>query len=110
VKEDRIYLEHIRDCLNWIAEYTADGKTTFFADRKTQDAVIRNLEVIGEAAKQLSAEARAAQPSVPWKQIAGMRDVLIRHYFGVDLSIVWEVVEQHVPPLRRAVDQLLAQN
>ncbi len=54
-------------------------------------------------------ETRAAQPTIPWKQIAGMRDVLIHHYFGVDLSIVWAVVEQHVPPLRSAVSELLAQ-
>ncbi len=64
-----------------------------------QDAVARNLEIIGEAVKGLSEEIRSANPDVPWKQIAGMRDVLIHHYFGVKMDIVWQVVADHLPPL-----------
>lgn len=109
MKNDRFYLEHIRDCLERIAEYTSAGRDAYFADRKTQDAVSRNLEIVGEAAKQLSMEVRNAQPSIPWKRIAGMRDVLIHQYFGVDLAIVWAVLEQHLDPLRTAVDDLLSE-
>jgi uncharacterized protein with HEPN domain len=72
-----------------------------------QDAVIRNLEVIGEAVKGLSDDLRSANPDVPWKQIAGMRDVLIHHYFGVKLETDWQVVIDHLPPLRDRVRQLL---
>jgi uncharacterized protein with HEPN domain len=72
-----------------------------------QDAVIRNLEVIGEAVKGLSDDLRSANRDVPWKQIAGMRDVLIHHYFGVKLETVWQVVIEHLPPLHRRVQGLL---
>lgn len=105
--DDRAYLLHIRDCADRIVEYTRDGRNTFANDRKTQDAVMRNLEVIGEAVKGLSDSLKAAHPAIPWKRIAGMRDVLIHHYFGVNLDTVWEVVENHLPTLREAVDALL---
>lgn len=72
-----------------------------------QDAVIRNLEVIGEAVKGLSESLRQANPDVPWKQVAGMRDVLIHHYFGVKLDTVWMVVIDHLPKLKQRVEELL---
>jgi uncharacterized protein with HEPN domain len=72
-----------------------------------QDAVIRNLEVIGEAAKGLSEELRLVNSDIPWRQIAGLRDVLIHHYFGVKLETVWQVVVEHLPRLRERVEQLL---
>lgn len=107
---DRSYLLHIRDAIGSIREYTDGGREDFFMRKMVQDAVIRNLEIIGEASKQLSDGAKAQQPEVPWKEVAGMRDVLIHHYFGVDLSAVWEVVEQHLEPLRVAVESLMADN
>jgi uncharacterized protein with HEPN domain len=72
-----------------------------------QDAVIRNLEVIGEAVKGLSDELRTSNSDVPWKQIAGMRDVLIHHYFGVKLDTVWQVVAEHLPTLSECIRKLL---
>lgn len=74
-----------------------------------QDAVVRNLEVIGEAVKGLSEDVRANNPDIPWTQIAGMRDVLIHHYFGVNLDIVWQVVIEHLPTLGKRVLTLLAE-
>lgn len=78
------------------------------ADGMRQDAIIRKLEIIGEAVKQLSDGTRQRQPEIPWKQIAGMRDRLTHDYFGVDLLLVWTVVERDLAALRRAVDALLA--
>ena len=72
MKDDRIYLLHIRDAIRQIVEYTAITKEAFFADRKTQDAVVRNLEIIGEAAKRVSPALKAAHPDIAWKPIAGM--------------------------------------
>jgi uncharacterized protein with HEPN domain len=108
MRDDRFYLLHILDCIKRILEYTRDGRDGFFSDTKTQDAVIRNIEVIGEAAKNLSPELRAANPDVPWKQIAGMRDTLIHHYFGVKLDLVWQVVATDLPGFQARVEQLLA--
>lgn len=88
MNKDRLYLESIRDCLERIAEYTDSGEAAFLASRLIQDGVIRNLEVIGEATKNLSEDLRAANPSIPWRQIAGMRDVLIHDYLKVNLGQV----------------------
>jgi uncharacterized protein with HEPN domain len=73
------------------------------------DATIRKLQVIGEAVKILSDTAKSRQPHIPWKQIAGLRDKVIHDYFGVDLEIVWAVIEKDLPQLRRAVDELLSE-
>jgi uncharacterized protein with HEPN domain len=102
VSKDRLYLESIRDCLDRIAEYTETGEETFLVSRLIQDGVIRNLEVIGEATKNLSAELRASNPEVPWRQIAGMRDVLIHDYLKVNLARVWRTVVSDLPPLQEA--------
>jgi uncharacterized protein with HEPN domain len=107
VKDDRVYPMHIRDCLTRIAEYTQAGREAFFADTKTQDAVIRNLEVIGEAVKNLSQAHRDAHPDIPWKRVAGLRDLLIHRYFGVKLDTVWEAIERELPDLRQAIERML---
>jgi uncharacterized protein with HEPN domain len=88
-------------------DYAAAGKESFFADRKTQDAVMRNLEIIGEATKCLSIPFKDAHPNISWKPIAGMRDKLVHDYFGVDLRLVWDVVERDLPTLMLKVAQIL---
>ena len=99
MKNDGVYLRHIRDAIRDIEEYTAAGREAFLSDRMRQDAVIRKLEIIGEAVKRLSEDTKSRQPSIPWKQIAGMRDRLSHDYFGVDLDLVWRVVERDLPTL-----------
>jgi uncharacterized protein with HEPN domain len=107
MKDDRIYLFHIRDAIQHILIYTDGGRESFFADRKTQDAVVRNLEIIGEATKHLSQPLKEAHPEIAWKPIAGMRDKLIHDYFGINLQLVWDVVERDLPTLQRKIAQLL---
>ena len=87
-RDFRVYLEDILGAISKIRRYT-DGlsKQGFAADEKTLDAVIRNLEVIGEAVKQLPADLRARQPGLDWQKIAGLRDILIHQYFGIDVDI-----------------------
>jgi uncharacterized protein with HEPN domain len=104
---DRSYLVHARDAIEWVLRHTAEGREAFFAERKTQDAVLRNLEILGEAVKQVSGNLKAAHPEIPWRQIAGLRDKLIHEYFGVDLELIWKVVEDDLPHLRERVERLL---
>ncbi len=107
MKEDRIYLAHIRDAIERIDRFTTSGRDQFMGEPMVQDAVIRNLEVIGEAVKGLSAELRDMNADIPWQRIAGMRDVLIHHYFGVKLETVWQVIVEHLPGLKMRVNELL---
>lgn len=107
MKDDRVYLTHIADAIAQILSYTAGGRAEFMRNRMIQDAVIRNLEVIGEATKNLSDGARAQCPEIPWRRVAGLRDVLIHDYMGVKVSEVWRVVESRLPALHEAVDRLL---
>jgi uncharacterized protein with HEPN domain len=99
-RADEALLSDIREALQRIRTYVA-GMTyeAFVADTKTQDAVIRNLEILGEAAKSLSDERRARYPDIPWKSMAAARDRLIHHYFGVNLDIVWQIVVNELPPV-----------
>jgi uncharacterized protein with HEPN domain len=106
VKDERTYLTHAIEAIDAIRDYTTDGQKVFFSDGKTQDAVIRNIEIIGQAVKGISDDTRTLAPTVPWRQIAGMRDKLIHEYFGVDLALVWDVVEQELPGLRLQLEKL----
>lgn len=108
MKNDMVYLRHIVDAIKNIEAYTEGGREEFFATKMIQDAVIRNLEIIGEAVKNLSPAFRGEHPDVPWKQISGLRDVLIHHYFGVDLDSVWLVVEGRLPGLLQRLEPMLA--
>jgi uncharacterized protein with HEPN domain len=109
VRDDRVYLGHILEAVQLIESYTARGREMFLADRMVRDAVLRNLEVIGEAVKNVSPGLRSRRPDVPWQRIAAMRDVLIHQYFGVDPILVWEIIEQRLPQLKRGVESLLAE-
>ena len=106
MKDERVYLLHAIDAIDAALSYTADGRDAFFDDTKTQDAVIRNIEILGQAVKGISDATRALEPGVPWRQIAGMRDKLIHDYFGVDISLVWDVVERELPILRPQLERL----
>lgn len=107
MKRDEVYLQHILDAINRIIAYTEDGKDAFLKNSMMQDAVIRNLEVIGEATKALSKETREQHQNIPWDDMAGMRDVLIHHYMGVDLEIVWDVSQSKLEDLRSQIQSLL---
>jgi len=107
VKDDRLYLVHIQECIERIERYTADGKDAFFADEKTQDAVLRNLQTLAESSQLLADSVKAEAPAIDWRGIAGFRNVLVHEYLGVDLKRVWDVVEQDLPALRREIDALL---
>jgi uncharacterized protein with HEPN domain len=107
-KDNFVYLKHIIDAIGRIEEYTKDVRRDgFMSSTLVQAAVVRELEIIGEATKRLGAQIKKGYPDVPWKKIAGMRDKLIHDYFGVDLDAVWETVERDIPALRKRIDEIL---
>ena len=103
---DRVLLAHIRDCLDRILEYTNAERSRFDGSRLVQDAVIRNLQTLAESSQRLSSEIKATEPQIPWRELAGFRNVIVHGYLGVDLGAVWLVVEQDLPALTEAVNRM----
>ncbi len=104
----RVYLSDILDALRNAREFVKGlSCEEFIADKKTVSAVVRELEVAGEATKQLPASVRKKYPQIPWSDMAGMRDKLIHFYFGVDLEIVWETVKTRIPELEPLIEACL---
>lgn len=107
MKDPRVYLAQIMECIERVERYTQCGREAFLASPMVQDAVMRNLEVIGEAAKRVDDDFRSSHPEIPWRGMAGLRDVLIHDYEGVDANQVWRVVESELPSLRAALKNFL---
>lgn len=108
MKDEQLYLEQILERIEMIAEFTVEGRDEFLKSLKTQEAVIRCFEVIGEIIKRLSPDKLADYPHIPWKQITGFRDFLIHHYDEIKIEVVWQVVEDDLIPLKTAIQGMLS--
>lgn len=107
-KDDSVYLRHILDAISRIEEYTQGIKyESFIENHLIQDGIIRQIEIMGEAAKRLSKAIRERYLEIPWKDMAGMRDKLIHNYFGVDTDAVWNTVEKDIPTLKNKLKELV---
>lgn len=108
LEADRVLLIHMRDCLDRIGEYSGGDRSRFEGSRLVQDAVIRNLQTLTESSQRLSSEIKATEPQIPWRELAGFRNVIVHGYLGVDLGAVWLVIEQDLPSLAAAVERMAA--
>jgi len=107
VKDDRLYLIHIQECIKRIDKYTGKGREGFMSDTMVQDSVIRNLQTLAESATRMSAPAKESCREVDWKGITGFRNVLVHDYLGVDLERIWLIIQRDIPVLKTAVERLL---
>ena len=108
MKNDNFYVLHIHDSIKLINEYIKGyDKESFIIDNKTHDAVIRQLEIIGEASNKLSDKSQNIMLEIPWKDVIGMRNILIHNYFGVDLEAVWETAINDLPKMQPVIEKFL---
>lgn len=108
IRRDLDYLSDLQEAIDRAIQYTRNLTwEEYLEDRKTQDAVIRNLEIIGEAAKLISDEFRLRYPDLPWREMSGTRDRLIHQYFGVNQDIVWEIIQIDLPKLKQQIATLV---
>jgi uncharacterized protein with HEPN domain len=108
-RDSKIYLDDVSEAIDLIYDFVSGYDfAKFTRDAKTQSAVIRQLEIIGEAVKRLPENVRLRRSEVDWRKAAAMRDVLIHHYSHVDLEIIWEVIHNRLPQLKTAVRELLS--
>jgi len=104
IKSDLAYIDHILDCIRKINKFSKGLTVNEFRNNElVQDAVIRNIEIIGEASKKITSETKKNYPDIPWKEISGMRDKLIHDYLGVDVDVVWETIKKDIPALRKQI-------
>jgi uncharacterized protein with HEPN domain len=108
VRDDRIHLRHMLECIAAIREYTASGFDAFVSDRKTNKAVLRELHELAESARRLSPALKTHHPEIPWPAIAGFRNVIVHDYLGLNAQRVWSIVQEDLAPLEAAVRTMLA--
>lgn len=107
-KDPQVFIGHILESIQLIEEYSSDFTLQEFQkSRAMQDAIIRRLEIIGEAVKNLGGPFKAKYPEIPWKPMAGMGDILIHEYFDVDLSLTWSVVKRELPSIKKHLQEIL---
>jgi len=104
-KDNSVYIEHMLDSILRIDEYV-ESKELFYDSHLVQDAVVRNLQVMAESSQRLSEEIKNKYPDIPWNDISGFRNVLVHDYLGIDLDVIWSVVEQELPRLEKTLNEI----
>lgn len=107
MKDDRLYLIHIREAIERIEEYTQEGEAAFLEDHKTQDAVLRNLHTLAESAQRISSDLKAKHSQVDWRILSAFRNVVVHNYLGISLDRVWDIVENDLPALKKNITAIL---
>ena len=107
MKDERLYLEHILECIRKIEDYTEMDGARFMNSPMIQDAVVRNLQVMAESTQRISEKTQSKYPNVEWRGIAGFRNILVHDYLGLDLGKIWEVIERRLPNLKTQIEKIL---
>ena len=111
MERDRVYLQDILEAARLALSYVEGiDRETFLGDTQRQDAVIRRVEIIGEAARRISSQTKAASPAIPWNEMIGMRNMLIHEYDDVDLEILWDTLQRDIPGLIEWIEPLMPQD
>ena len=106
--DNRAYLEYIRECIERITEYTSEGREAFFANTMIQDAALRRLQTLAESTQRLSDDLKVRVTEVDWRSVSGFRNILVHDYLGgIDLNIIWDVIEQDLPDLKEKIEAIL---
>ncbi len=108
MKDERIYLLHIEECLDDIADFVKNGRDSFFNDKMVRNATLRSLQTLSESTTRLSSGLKSRHTEIPWRMIHGFRNILVHDYLGLDYETIWVVIEVELPRLKASVDQLLA--
>ncbi|ALC15496.1 hypothetical protein DSOUD_0708 [Desulfuromonas soudanensis] len=103
---DRTYILHILECIDRVERYANNDRTRFDADPMVQDAILRSLQVMAESSQRLSEEVKATQSHIDWRAISGFRNILVHDYLGVDLDLIWQVIKQELPVLKKSLKAL----
>jgi uncharacterized protein with HEPN domain len=107
LKDDRLYLIHIKECIERVKSYTKSGKEAFFEDTKTQDAVLRNLQILAESTQRLSDLLKDKHQEVDWRGISAFRNVAVHGYLSIDIVQTWNIVQQDLSPLEEQIEAIL---
>jgi uncharacterized protein with HEPN domain len=107
MKDERLYLEYILECIQKIEDYTEMDKARFMHSSMIQDAVVRNLQVMAESTQRISEKIKLGYPDVEWRGIAGFRNILVHDYLGLDFGKIWEVIERRLPTLKTQIEKIL---
>jgi len=105
-KDDTLYLIHISEEIARIEKFTAGGKAEFFGSDLVQYAVLRSLQTLAESVKRLSPALKASHPDIPWKDVIGLRNVLVHDYLAVDVEEIWKIIELDLPLLKRQINAI----
>jgi uncharacterized protein with HEPN domain len=107
VKDNRLYLIHIREAIERIEEYTREGKDAFLEDHRTQDAVLRNLHTLAESTQRISGDLKAKHSQVEWRTLSAFRNVVVHDYLGISLDRVWDIIKNDLPTLKKNITAIL---
>lgn len=107
MKDNRLYLIHIREAIERIEEYTREGKDAFLEDHRTQDAVLRNLHTLAESTQRISSDLKAKHSQVEWRTLSAFRNVVVHDYLGISLDRVWDIIKNDLPTLKKNITAIL---